>query len=601
MPMTIPNQAAATYSPQAQMFESDIDALVAGLGKTGVLTGCAVAAQGTPNMTVSVSSGQVQVGGSPASVTGGNVTITAASGTLNRIDHVVSSSSGVLSAVTGTPAANPIAPAIPANSVILATIYVFAGATSVTNAMITNKSAILGALAFFNIADPAFGAVGDGATDNTTAIANCLTAAGNYTQATGAAAAVVVPPGVFITAPFALPNRVGVLGFGVKVSILKLKNGSNATFVTNHVSSNGTTDPNAEFCFLRSVMLDCNKANQTGTSHGVFFTTNPLTTQASGDDYFDTHHLLENVIVFNALTNGYYATGRGEHRLKNVWVYSAGQDSFVPTFDSFLDTCTSDHAGRHGFNLQQTSIIMAACKAFYSGQVTTGHGFYLNGGAYGISLSSCYAQDNVYGGFALDTISGVTLSSCVADSNSTGGAGVWPGVDLWATTNSKVDVLCFDRKANGTTTFQTNAVRLRSTSTGNSLFIKHFAVGGATVSNPIMTGSTLTQNEVVINNLNAFLADTFAATYVPDPYLTAGTIELTLTANITINVPTQTCAPGTKLTLVLIQDATGGRTMTFGAGYRTNWTPVTTASKANMIAFVYDGTSWFQVASATGL
>lgn len=149
MAFTIPNLPAANYMPQAQMFEADVDALVAAHAKTGVLTGCTVTAQGSPNMTVAVASGIVLVNNLAATVAAGNVTISAASGSFNRIDLIVASNTGVLSVVTGTAIANPIAPALPANSALLASIYVFVSATSITTTQITDRRVIFTAQPFY--------------------------------------------------------------------------------------------------------------------------------------------------------------------------------------------------------------------------------------------------------------------------------------------------------------------------------------------------------------------------------------------------------------------------------------------------------------------
>jgi hypothetical protein len=122
---------------------------------------CAVAAQGSPNMSVTVSAGALIIPGTEnafqgtyhcfndASVT---VTITAADTTNPRIDLIVgkvqdafysgATNAWSLVAVAGTPAGVPVAPAAPANSVILATVSVAANATTITNANITNTTAL---------------------------------------------------------------------------------------------------------------------------------------------------------------------------------------------------------------------------------------------------------------------------------------------------------------------------------------------------------------------------------------------------------------------------------------------------------------------------
>lgn len=144
MPFTIPNDPAAgvnpaTYAAQAQPDKVDIDIIVASSNGSGVISGCAVTAQGSPNMTVAVASGTVTVADAVASVTGANVTITAADATNPRIDLVVANNVGALSATAGTAAASPCTPNIPANSVVLAEVYVPANITTIDSTRITDK------------------------------------------------------------------------------------------------------------------------------------------------------------------------------------------------------------------------------------------------------------------------------------------------------------------------------------------------------------------------------------------------------------------------------------------------------------------------------
>lgn len=136
---TIPNSGSAENATQAQVDSRDFDILLAGLSGTGVVgTGCAVTAQGSPNMTVAVASGSVLVAGVSASVSAGNVTITTADGTNDRFDLICVNSSGTKSAVAGTPSSNPVFPD-PAGKVVLAAVRVPAGASSINSAKIVDK------------------------------------------------------------------------------------------------------------------------------------------------------------------------------------------------------------------------------------------------------------------------------------------------------------------------------------------------------------------------------------------------------------------------------------------------------------------------------
>jgi len=139
MAFKIPNAAAAEDPSQAMVDSGDFDVLVAAFAGTGVVSGCAVTAQGTPDMTLAVAAGTVAVAGTSVAVTGGNVTITAANATNPRFDLVVVNNTGVKSVTAGTPAAQPVFPAIPANSVVLASVRVPAGAGSINSQKIWDR------------------------------------------------------------------------------------------------------------------------------------------------------------------------------------------------------------------------------------------------------------------------------------------------------------------------------------------------------------------------------------------------------------------------------------------------------------------------------
>jgi hypothetical protein len=140
----IPNAPSAAFPDQAEPDSVDFDALLAGHQLTGVITNCIVTARPTPDTTVFVAAGEVMVGGVHATVTGGAVTGFVAHSTNPRFDLVVASSTGVVSRVAGLAAANPVAPTIPATSVLLATVYLPAASTTVVTGQITDKRVLIG-------------------------------------------------------------------------------------------------------------------------------------------------------------------------------------------------------------------------------------------------------------------------------------------------------------------------------------------------------------------------------------------------------------------------------------------------------------------------
>jgi hypothetical protein len=145
VPFTVPNAVdAATYPQQARLDSRDLDVIVAASTRYGVLTGCAVTAQGTPNMTVAVGKGTVLVAARFVPVAAANSgTFAAASSSNPRIDLVTVDTTGTVQIVTGTAGPVPTIPTIPAGQVVLARVDVFTSATTITSAQIIDKRVML--------------------------------------------------------------------------------------------------------------------------------------------------------------------------------------------------------------------------------------------------------------------------------------------------------------------------------------------------------------------------------------------------------------------------------------------------------------------------
>lgn len=145
MTFQIPNHDDAANEDQSAPDAQDFAVLAAGIGRTGVVSGCAVTAQGTPDMTCAVAAGVITTsGGTPVAVSAGNVTITSAHATLPRFDLVVANASGTKSVLAGTPAASPDTefPDIGAY-IVLAAVYVGAAVTTIVAGSIVDKRVIV--------------------------------------------------------------------------------------------------------------------------------------------------------------------------------------------------------------------------------------------------------------------------------------------------------------------------------------------------------------------------------------------------------------------------------------------------------------------------
>lgn len=143
MSFTIPNEADAFNVNQAEPDSVDFGILADGIQGDGVISGCAVTAQGSPDMTVAVASGNIKVGSVVVAVASGNVTIGTADATNPRFDLITVNNSGTKACTAGTAAAQPVFPAIPASSVVLAAVYIPASDTTIATNQITDKRAML--------------------------------------------------------------------------------------------------------------------------------------------------------------------------------------------------------------------------------------------------------------------------------------------------------------------------------------------------------------------------------------------------------------------------------------------------------------------------
>lgn len=138
---TIPDSGEAQNDIQTILFQEDVNALIEGLSRYNcVLSGGAVTAQGSPNMTVAVAKCAVLSQGTLFAVAASaSLAISAADATNPRLDYVVVNASGALAVRTGTPAAAPKPPARTAGDVVLAQIYVPATDTTISSDQITDR------------------------------------------------------------------------------------------------------------------------------------------------------------------------------------------------------------------------------------------------------------------------------------------------------------------------------------------------------------------------------------------------------------------------------------------------------------------------------
>lgn len=162
----------------------------------------------------------------------------------------------------------------------------------------------------------------------------------------------------------------------------------------------------------------------------------------------------------------------------------------------------------------------------------------------------------------LGTPSAATLTNATGLPISTGVSGLGTGVATWLATPTSA-----------------NLISVVSDETGSGSLVFGTA---PTLSNPTVTNYVET----------AYVANTSTAITVA---LTNGTVQiLTLTGNATITMPT--AVAGKSFIIILRQDATGSRSVTWST---VKWpagtapTVTATASKQDIYSFFSDGTSWY--------
>lgn len=396
---------------------------------------------------------------------------------------------------------------------------------------------------------------------------------------------VIVPPYSFPVSQIRMKSRVVLSGMNWRSRLRQRGNVNQDLLVLDTV--------NEEMCVVRNLSLDGNKIGQSAGS-GINFSN----TGGSGFAFYDPVHLFEDVLIMNAKDDGFVLSGTRECRGLNVYIYASdGQGFNITGTDCFFSMCTAANIGLNGWKLNAPNTRFATCKAYGTGRIdSTANGdcFFISGHRH--NLTNCEAQDGGRHGMLIYGGANNIVEGLMCDSNGNRYSGSSCGIVFSnGAANNKVTGHTLNRTGY---VYQKYGLSVNSDCLGNVVHI--IAQRNNNIAGEIYPGQGM-GNTIVINNLLGSQAPTFSASYTPEIYA-GGNIVLTLTGNITIN---NTAAGhyhvGATVKFLLKQDATGGRTVTFGNLYKTNWTPDTAANKTNIIEFLFDGTNWIQVSVTTGI
>lgn len=439
-----------------------------------------------------------------------------------------------------------------------------------------------------------FGVSGDGVTDNASALSSAIAYAYALGSTVGGATKVILPPGYVLTSQTVeLYTSIWLQGQGIFATVLKLTTNANCDVVKTHKSTNGTSDSNAYYCQISDMTIDGNYTNQNGSGpyYGIRIETNPLTSKASADPYFDPSHVVQNVRIYRAKGDGLYMNGRSDTRIISVLAQQNQGNNFTPSFDTHMIGCVSDSAGLAGFYINHSSVQITNCKAYLSGQVTpnSGHGFYLDSNCSELTITNCDAQQNKGNGFLLSGCNTINLIGCTNSEAGYGNAGTWAGFALDGVTKSIIT-------GTHTTTSSGDAsvVSLINSSLNNSIDVINRVGSGSAAA--IQTGSAIAGNRIVINGVTYYssipLVSKSSAYQITDQ-----DSLILVTGTTTVTLPTAVGCSGKQYTIKNLDSSLTTTIATTSSQTIDGVTTKTLTSQYKFLTVISDNANWHIISS----
>lgn len=445
----------------------------------------------------------------------------------------------------------------------------------------------------------AYGAVGDGVTDDTAAIQAAITAAGAH-------GTVYLPPATAhykITAALDIRNLHGLrlLGAGAKASQVRqytantavLKAGGNFQYVGdlglyyNAAQAAGNTNANA-LELSRPFMSTYERLDIYGPARGLYLPQVDTGSDGLGNYVFASTFAdinlnafsLEGVNLANLTTNGTGCVFRNFYLVNSDGAggrLTASKGFVLANFDDLSLQVVAVEWGKFTSQpLMLNGCGSAAVDGLHFEQVepaTWGEALLTSYGASRVTVRSMTARFNAF----------LTGNAARFALLKAGGGGSLNVIGLTADSNTLTSAEFYLVRSDDSTTGRVIIENAAYTQTTGDVDFPAAAV-------PVVRRI----NERVYRRETP----AFAASFTPAPGSDDAIIAVTLTGNITVNAIAAPVA-GQRVTFVFTQDGTGSRTGTWNAVYKRAGgalTLTTTIGKTDAITFVYDGANWVEVA-----
>lgn len=419
-----------------------------------------------------------------------------------------------------------------------------------------------------------FGAVGDGVTDDSAAITAWLAALslgtvyGEARRRKGYA-----PAGVYLD----VLNRT-ITADGIQI---EGDGDGNTVFLCAATSGDAWTIVGSQF-EISNLAIYATAGRQAGSGRGIYINASLSTTSARGT--------LRNVHILNQPGDGLEAVRVEQHHFERVWAsYCGGRGIYL-----------NHGAGAASWNT------FVNCRA----QFCDGIGIELSSNTQHNTLTHCESLSG--GGASAMKIAGrgnvIINADCENVANVTG-ATSYTGLHLLGTRHHVISgyfgdlnrmiymegaAFCTIDQPTMTNSSVTApiGIEMDATSTRNVLHLPGSATNVTALVSPSTgnNGDTITADGMHIVGSESVrpVAVAGGASYTADLYYNHDYV-ITLDQNITINLPSNV-RPNQEVRFRFIQNATGGYTVTWNAGFKVSWSNTgNTANKQSTIRFIYAG------------